>query len=64
MDPGALGDDDVHEVKVLSKRLANKEDAGWVQAHCLLQASLQVGQLGQVAWPKGVSAIRVQLLQA
>ena len=64
MDPGALGDGDVHEVEVLGERLADEEDAGRVQAHGLLQAGLQVGQLGQVARPKGVSAIRVQLLQA
>ena len=64
MDPGALGDGDVPEVEVLGERLADEEDAGRVQAHGLLQAGLQVGQLGQVAWPVRVSAIRVQLLQA
>ena len=64
MDPGALGDGDVHEAEVLGEGLADEEDAGRVQAHRLLQAGLQVGQLGQVARPKRVSAIRVQLLQA
>ncbi len=63
MDPGALGDGVALEVEVLGEGLADEEDAGRVQAHGLLQAGLQIGQLGQVPWGECVQAIRIQLLQ-
>ena len=63
MDPGALGDGVALEVEVLGEGLADEEDAGRVQAHGLLQAGLQVGQLGKVPRGECLRAIRIQLLQ-
>ena len=62
VDPCALGDGDVLEVEVLSEGLAQEENARWVQAHGLLQACLQVGQLRQVSRRKCVHTKGMQLL--
>ena len=63
MDPGTLGDGVALEVEVLGEGLADEEDAGRVQAHGLLQAGLQVGQLRQIPRGKRVCTVRIQLLQ-
>lgn len=63
MDPDAFGHNNVLEVEVLCQGLAHREDSCRVQAHGLLQARLQVGQLGHIIGPKRVCAICLQLLR-